>query len=85
MPSDPEAYARYRAELAGSTIWTQTVGPALLRYFKLTPQELRLAPTARSLLRHAEPGRIHDAAQGESTISISSPAIGHGFQTSIGT
>jgi hypothetical protein len=51
----PEDYARYRADLARSAAWKGDAGPALGRYFKSPPQELQLAPTARSLLRHAEP------------------------------
>jgi hypothetical protein len=47
-------YDRFRAELARSRAWTSEVEPALRRHFKSPPQVLRLAPTARSLLRHRE-------------------------------
>jgi hypothetical protein len=53
--ASPDDYDRYRAELARSAAWTSTVEPALTRHFKSPPQVLRLAPSARSLLRHMEP------------------------------
>lgn len=63
-----EAYDRYRAELGQSTAWTRTVVPALEAYLASPAQELRLAPTSRSLFRHREPigysssrrGGVHD-------------------------
>jgi hypothetical protein len=48
-------YQRHRADLARSPTWPKSVEPEIARYLKSPPQELRLAPTARSLLRHAEP------------------------------
>jgi hypothetical protein len=48
-------HERHRANLARSPTWKETVEPELASYFESPPQELRLAPTARSLLRHAEP------------------------------
>jgi NIPSNAP len=51
-------HERHRADLARSQTWKESVEPELASYFESPPQELRLAPTARSLLgRHAS-GRI---------------------------
>lgn len=50
-----EAFDRYRAELGKSRAWARTVMPALEAYLASPVQELRLAPTSRSLLRHREP------------------------------
>jgi len=48
------AHAQHRAALAGSPRHT-TVAAQLAERCVAPPQELRLAPTQRSLLRHAEP------------------------------
>jgi hypothetical protein len=48
-------YERFRSVLGKDGAWTTTVEPALTRRFKSPPQVLKLAPTARSLLRHFEP------------------------------
>jgi hypothetical protein len=50
--ASPDDHDRFRAGLARSAAWTSAVEPALGRRFKSPPQVLRLAPTARSLLRH---------------------------------
>jgi len=51
----PGDYDRSRAALARSSAWTSDVEPALRGHFTSPPQVLRLAPTARSLLRHGGP------------------------------
>jgi hypothetical protein len=48
-------HERHLEALALSAAWKGTVEPALARYLRLAPQVLRLAATARSLLRHREP------------------------------
>jgi quinol monooxygenase YgiN len=48
------AHEHHRAELARSTAWTRALEPELSAMC-LSQQHLRLAPTARSLLRHVEP------------------------------
>jgi hypothetical protein len=45
-------HERHRANLARSPAWKESVEPELTTYFESPPEELRLAPTARSLLRH---------------------------------
>jgi hypothetical protein len=52
-----EGYEAHRSMLGHSTAWKESVEPELVQHFKSPPQVLRLAPTARSLLRHTEPGR----------------------------
>jgi hypothetical protein len=60
-------HERHRAELARSAAW-KAIEPELAARFAAPPQRLRLAPTARSLLRHVEPigyttrrtGDVHD-------------------------
>lgn len=49
--ADHAAYARHVAALAGSIRWRESIVPALRRHLLTPPQTLRLAPTARSLLR----------------------------------
>jgi hypothetical protein len=61
------AYEQHRAALARSA-WDRVVAPELAARWAAPPQVLRLSPTARSLLRHAEPvgytllrrGDVHD-------------------------
>jgi hypothetical protein len=61
------AYEQHRAALARSA-WGRIVEPELVGRWAAPPQVLRLAPTARSLLRHTEPlgftllrrGDVHD-------------------------
>lgn len=48
--TDHAAYARHLAALSGSPEW-RALAPALRRQLLASPQTLRLAPTARSLLR----------------------------------
>jgi hypothetical protein len=60
-------HEQHRAELARSTAWTHMLEPELSALC-VAQQQLRLAPTTRSLLRHAEPigyttlrtGDVHD-------------------------
>jgi hypothetical protein len=47
-------HERHRAGLARSTAWTRALEPELSALC-VSQQQLRLAPTARSLLRHVEP------------------------------
>jgi NIPSNAP len=49
--ADHTAYARHVAALTHSTPWRATHAEALTRYLVRPPETLRLAPTARSLLR----------------------------------
>jgi hypothetical protein len=63
----PAEHERHRAELARSAAW-KAIEPELAARFAAPPQQLRLAPTARSRLRHVEPigyttrrtGDVHD-------------------------
>jgi hypothetical protein len=48
-------HEQYRAELARSPHWRTAVEPELIARCVSQPQELRLAPTERSLLRHVAP------------------------------
>ena len=48
-------HERHRAELARAAAWTRHLEPELVARCASPPHQLRLAPTARSLLRHAEP------------------------------
>jgi len=61
-------HERHRAELARAAAWTRHLEPELVARCASPPQQLRLAPTERSLLRHREPigytlhrkGDVHD-------------------------
>jgi hypothetical protein len=61
-------HERHRGELARSAPWTRHLEPELVGRCVSRPHQLRLAPTARSLLRHCEPhgftlhrrGDVHD-------------------------
>jgi hypothetical protein len=61
-------HERHRAELARTASWTRHLEPELVARCASRPQQLRLAPTTRSLLRHTEPcgftlhrkGDVHD-------------------------
>jgi hypothetical protein len=46
-----EELPQLEARLAGSPRWTRAVAPELARRLLRAPERLRLAPTARSLLR----------------------------------
>ena len=46
-----QEYLDHRQRLARSTEWTEVVLPELSKRLSLPPEHLRLAPTARSLLR----------------------------------
>lgn len=47
-------HERHLASLRESGTWNDVVKPELLKRLKSPPQQLRLAPTARSLLRHVD-------------------------------
>lgn len=49
--ADRAQYDAHTARLARSESWTELVRPKLLSYLSAAPEELRLAPTARSALR----------------------------------
>jgi hypothetical protein len=49
--ASPESHADHLRRLAGSAQWQDEVLPALSATITGNPQQLRLAPTARSLLR----------------------------------
>ena len=49
--TDQDHYGEHRARLARSSEWTEVVQPALSKRLSSPPEHLRLAPTARSLLR----------------------------------
>jgi hypothetical protein len=61
-------HERHRAELARAASWSRHLEPELVGRCASPPQQLRLAPTDRSLLRHSEPsgftlhrkGDVHD-------------------------
>jgi hypothetical protein len=49
--TDQQEYLDHRQRLARSTEWTEVVLPELSKRLSFPPEHLRLAPTARSLLR----------------------------------
>ncbi|MEO6967690.1 MAG: NIPSNAP family protein [Rhodanobacteraceae bacterium] len=53
--ADHAAYGRHIAALVNSPRWRESTAPALSRRLLQPPQTLRLAPTARSLLRARAP------------------------------
>jgi hypothetical protein len=50
-----DEYERHLARLRESNRWNDVVQPELARYLKSPAEQVRLQPTARSLLRHFEP------------------------------